>query len=135
MSITNDTGGTLIATLNSTLIANNAYGVPPNTQRDLTTYGSVSIVGYSNLIRHAPGVAIPGDTLHDVCPLLGPLRNNGGTTFTHALLSSSPAIDHGANLLVFGYDQRGAPDARVDNGSPTLARMKCSRKKSCSMRR
>ncbi|SDW52437.1 choice-of-anchor Q domain-containing protein [Thiocapsa roseopersicina] len=38
-------------------------------------------------------------------PLLGVLRNNGGPTRTHALLSGSPAIDAGATALT--TDQRG----------------------------
>jgi len=32
-------------------------------------------------------------------PKLGALQNNGGKTFTHALLNTSPAIDAGNNLL------------------------------------
>jgi hypothetical protein len=36
------------------------------------------------------------DDLIAVIPLLGPLANNGGPTFTHALLPGSPAIDTGA---------------------------------------
>ena len=31
--------------------------------------------------------------LNDINPRLGPLQNNGGSTFTHALLPGSPAID------------------------------------------
>src|SRR6266478_1066898 len=46
-------------------------------------------------------------------PQLGPLQNNGGPTFTHALLTNSPAIDKGkrdavANL-VSNTDQRSLP--------------------------
>lgn len=40
-------------------------------------------------------------------PLLGSLRNNGGPTRTHALLSGSPAIDAGDTTLP--TDQRGKP--------------------------
>jgi len=40
-------------------------------------------------------------------PLLGPLQNNGGPTFTHALLSGSPAIDAGDNTGAPTTDQRG----------------------------
>jgi len=47
-------------------------------------------------------------------PLLGPLQDNGGSTFTHALLTGSPAIDAGAPPLDF--DQRGPNFARVVNG-------------------
>ena len=40
-------------------------------------------------------------------PKLGPLQDNGGPTFTHALLPGSPAIDAGATDLT--TDQRGLP--------------------------
>jgi hypothetical protein len=51
-------------------------------------------------------------------PLLGPLQNNGGSTFTHALLSGSPAIDAGdPNFSPPPFnDQRGCPFDRVFNG-------------------
>ena len=39
-------------------------------------------------------------------PLLGPLQDNGGPTFTHALLPGSPAIDAGKSFGVIA-DQRG----------------------------
>lgn len=54
--------------------------------------------------------------------MLGPLADNGGLTFTHALLPGSPAIDAGDPLAVAGvgdtplYDQRGAPFGRVVGG-------------------
>jgi CSLREA domain-containing protein len=40
-------------------------------------------------------------------PLLGPLQDNGGQTFTYALLVGSPAIDSGSNARCPGSDQRG----------------------------
>jgi hypothetical protein len=40
-------------------------------------------------------------------PLLGPLQDNGGPTFTHALLPGSPAIDKGKNFSGATTDQRG----------------------------
>ena len=39
-------------------------------------------------------------------PLLGPLVNNGGSTYTHALLVGSPAIDSGDNVNCLAIDQR-----------------------------
>ncbi|BAP56680.1 polymorphic outer membrane protein [Thioploca ingrica] len=47
-------------------------------------------------------------------PKLGILANNGGPTFTHALLRGSPAIDAGDDTIcaaepVNGLDQRGVP--------------------------
>jgi len=61
-------------------------------------------------------------------PRLGPLADNGGVTFTHALRTRSPAIDAGDPALVAGangtpqYDQRGFPwrrisGARIDIGA------------------
>jgi len=38
---------------------------------------------------------------------LGPLQDNGGSTFTHALLPNSPAIDAGSNANCPATDQRG----------------------------
>ena len=51
-------------------------------------------------------------------PLLGPLQDNGGPTFTHALLAGSPAIDAGDPAFVGppDYDQRGIGFPRVVNG-------------------
>lgn len=47
-----------------------------------------------------------GNALAPINPLLGPLRMNGGTTATHALLFGSPAIDQG-NAFGLKVDQRG----------------------------
>ena len=51
-----------------------------------------------------------------VDPLLGPLRDNGGETRTHALLTGSPAIDAGAVGAPVTVDQRGAPRPVNGNG-------------------
>jgi hypothetical protein len=50
--------------------------------------------------------------------MLGPLQNNGGPTFTHALLPGSPAIDAGDPNFTPppDYDQRGPGFVRVFNG-------------------
>ena len=40
-------------------------------------------------------------------PLLGPLQDNGGPTWTHALFGNSPAIDAGDNVQCPPTDQRG----------------------------
>ncbi len=49
-------------------------------------------------------------------PLLGPLRNNGGPTLTHALLTGSPAISAGDTDLT--TDQRGI--ARPQGGTDDI---------------
>ena len=40
-------------------------------------------------------------------PMPGPLRDNGGSTLTHALLPGSPAIDAADNPSCESTDQRG----------------------------
>jgi hypothetical protein len=59
----------------------------------------------------------PGDQIN-TDPMLGPLQNNGGQTFTHALLPGSPAINMGDPNFTPppSYDQRGNPFVRVFNG-------------------
>ncbi len=59
-----------------------------------------------------------GGNLLNVDPLLEPLQDNGGPTFTHALLPDSPAIDAGDPEFTSppNFDQRGAGFDRVANG-------------------
>src|SRR5437660_1779497 len=56
----------------------------------------------------------PGDQIN-TDPMLGPLQDNGGPTFTHALLPGSPAINAGDPNFVPPplYDQRGPGFDRV----------------------
>lgn len=51
---------------------------------------------------------------------LGPLQDNGGPTFTHALLPGSPAIDSGDDTVCPATDQRGATRPE-DGDSDTVA--------------
>jgi polymorphic membrane protein len=59
----------------------------------------------------------PGDQIN-TDPLLGPLQDNGGPTFTHALLPGSPAIDAGDPSFAPPpfFDQRGPGFDRVSGG-------------------
>ncbi len=106
---------------NSIIAANQAAGLAP----DLQT-GSVTLnIDYS-LIGNGEGLQINssignliGTGVAPINPLLGPLADNGGTTQTHALLPSSPAIDAGDSSVVFNageFDQRGTPFVRVEDG-------------------
>ncbi len=102
-------GGT--TTLQATLAAKNtdSTGAAPDLLGAFNTAGS-------NLIGDATGETglvngtnqdQAGSTRATIDPLLGPLQNNGGPTFTQALLSGSPAIngDYSANSPA--TDQRG----------------------------
>jgi predicted outer membrane repeat protein len=59
----------------------------------------------------------PGDQIN-TDPLLGPLQDNGGPTFTHALLPGSPALNAGDPNFTPPpfFDQRGSGFDRVRNG-------------------
>jgi hypothetical protein len=57
----------------------------------------------------------PSDLLN-VDPMLGPLQDNGGPTWTMALLPGSPAIDVGDNTDAPDWDQRGEGFPRIVNG-------------------
>jgi predicted outer membrane repeat protein len=78
--------------------------------------GTVTSHGYNLSSDNGGGYLTgPGDQIN-TDPLLGPLQDNGGPTFTHALLSGSAAIDAGdPNFSPPPFtDQRGCP--RVSNG-------------------
>jgi len=59
----------------------------------------------------------PGDQIN-TDPMLGPLQDNGGPTFTHVLLTGSPAIDAGDPDFIPPpyYDQRGPRFVRLFKG-------------------
>jgi hypothetical protein len=107
--------------LQSSIIANNSNTTSNATYyADLSSGGSnATLTGSNNLITAASGVALPSDTL-SVNPMLGPLQDNGGPTWTHALLAGSPAIDAGNNSANLAFDQRGLPFARVSGPSADI---------------
>jgi hypothetical protein len=78
----------------------------------------VTSMGYNLSSDDAAGsLTGPGDQIN-TDPLLGPLQDNGGPTFTHALLPGSPAIDTGDPNFTPPpfFDQRGPGFNRVVNG-------------------
>jgi hypothetical protein len=78
-----------------------------------TLYGATnSDLGNNNLIQTNSGFA--GGIVSTADPRLTPLQNNGGPTWTHALLNNSPAIDAGDNSALPATDQRGYP--RIADG-------------------
>jgi len=85
--------------------------------------GTITSAGY-NLSSDNSGSSFLNQTgdQNNTDPKLGPLQNNGGPTWTHALLAGSPAIDAGADSVTntFATDQRGYPrcsGAHVDIGA------------------
>lgn len=134
----------MAVTLQSSLLSNNTYGSSlefdlgtTNSTNADTFYNSIIFNGdaatpANNFIRTRniqdfSNHTVPPDTLSISCPLLGPLRDNGGLTLTHALNSGSPAIDAGNNVKAYNEDQRGMaadmvpyPYPRVSNGQADI---------------
>ena len=80
--------------------------------------GTLNSRGY-NIIGGANtsgGTRNNGPSDRGVDPRLGPLQDNGGQTFTHALLAGSPAINSGDPSVPNGFDQRGDSFPRVRGG-------------------
>jgi hypothetical protein len=104
----------MTVTMQSSLLSNNQYTLAG--QFDLitssTTVNSITFDGTSanNLVRtRLLSAGTTGFPLTSQgCPLLGPLRDNGGLTQTHALLSGSTAINAGSNTKAYTEDQRGS---------------------------
>ena len=91
------TGGTL--KIGNTIIGGNFDNSSATKRPDCS--GTLTSNGY-NLIQQATTCTIAGATLGNLLgidPLLAGLSDNGGTTFTHALLSASPAINAGSPAI------------------------------------
>jgi hypothetical protein len=88
-------------TIHSMLISNNTYGA--DIENDFSLFATKPVTfntgPVNSLIRFTLVEGLPTGII-DSCPLLGPLRDNGGLTKTHALQSTSPAIDSGDNLPI-----------------------------------
>jgi CSLREA domain-containing protein len=128
--------GTTITLINTILAQNTDNGTAPD--GDLAAVTAPVTVEYS-LIGNNTGTSLAaapleapdgngnfiGTTGALINPVLGALGYNGGPTQTMALLSDSPAINSGNNLLAvdpttsapLATDQRGAPFARIANGT------------------
>ncbi len=117
-TIADNAGGTVsgIFTFNDTFTTPDSPGVTTvqnsiilhdGTPACGTVLGGSTVSAGHNLVSDSScGFTATGDQ-QNTDPLLGPLANNGGPTFTHALLTGSPAIDAGDTPLT--TDQRGEP--------------------------
>ncbi len=104
---------TTTATLFNTIVANQAVGAD--------CVGSIISNGYNLESATSCGFTSTGDR-QNTDPLLGLLQDNGGPTFTHALLDGSPAIDiipsgvNGCGTTIT-TDQRGISRPQPSGGS------------------
>ena len=100
MTITNSTvsghGGTLnvgTLTIGNTILNAGTFGA------NLEGSGTVNSLGYNLSSDDASAFLNRPSDLNSTVAMLGPLQDNGGPTFTHALLPGSPAIDAGDPTL------------------------------------
>ena len=104
--------------LSNTIIANSVNGA------DCVNTGATIITNTNNLIED--GTCNPALSRD---PNLGPLQDNGGPTFTQALLPGSIAIDAGSNAAIpLGIltDQRGPGFPRIINGTVDIGAYEAS---------
>ncbi|MCC5631418.1 hypothetical protein LC613_27060 [Nostoc sphaeroides CHAB 2801] len=120
-------GGTVI--VGDTIIAGNFYTVysdDPNdsgNSRDVAgnfTDAGNNLIGDRTASTGFTTSTLVGSRTNPIDPRLSPLQNNGGTTFTNALLADSPAINAGNNSLIragITTDQRGGQFNRISRGT------------------
>jgi hypothetical protein len=89
-----------VTLVNSTITANTAGTSGGGIKSAGTLNIRNTIVALNNPDNVSGTVNDQGNNLLSGDPLLGTLRNNGGPTFTHALLYDSPAIDAGNACVV-----------------------------------
>ena len=105
-------GGTIANYNGATLqIGNTALKVSTFGPSISNISGTITSNGYNLTNDNGGGfLTATGDQINTE-PMLGPLQNNGGPTFTHELLTGSPAIDAGNPSFTPppANDQRGPP--------------------------
>jgi hypothetical protein len=101
--------GPVVIVSESTILAGNSAATNGPDVYTLGTLGATttllgSAAGITTLVNDAVTLLLLGQPAN-----LGPLADNGGPTFTHALLATSPAIGQGSNPDGLATDQRGRP--------------------------
>jgi hypothetical protein len=105
---TNAAGGGILSAGGATLNFTNTIVSGSGTSGDCDNLGTIGTNSHNLVQDGSCSPAVSGN------PKLGPLANNGGPTFTHALMAGSPAIDAGDDSVVdpmgtymLTTDQRG----------------------------
>ena len=105
-----------MVTLRSTLLANNGAGFNCGAPTASTPYTSNGNNLSSDNSCSPFFINSPGDDPHNASAPLGPLADNGGNTFTRALLPGSLAVDAGSNAGCPNIDHRGTARPYDGNG-------------------
>jgi len=115
----NDTSTQLYSTIVSGNFGSDVDANPVNVNSFVSA--GYNLIGTGNA---SANFTLPGDQPGVTSPKLGPLGDNGGPTFTHALLPGSPAIDAGelSPSSPPATDQRGAVRI-VDGDQNTLVQI------------
>lgn len=104
-------------TIKNSIVAGNSGTADPDVVGTFTSQGHnlIGNVGSaSGFANGTNGDQVGGGANPVIDPLLGPLQDNGGRTFTRAALAGSPALDAGDNAGAPAADQRGI--SRPQNG-------------------
>lgn len=116
--------GANLSLANTILAGNNPGTAAPDCQGTLNSLGHNLVGNTGGVIPYCDGFGAPGDLYGGpgaiLSPDLEPLAYNGGPTRTHALRSSSPAIDAGDDALCPTVDQRGSPRPTDGDGDGVL---------------
>ncbi|MEH2025291.1 DUF4347 domain-containing protein [Nostoc sp.] len=118
----NESDGTVI--VGNTIIAGNLsygenYGVSGDVKGNFTDLGN-NLIGARTDSTGFTTSTLVGTSANPIDPKLSPLQNNGGATFSNALIGDSPAINAGNNALIsisITTDQRGAGFDRISEGT------------------
>ncbi|PQO34778.1 tandem-95 repeat protein [Bremerella cremea] len=109
----NDGAGIRVSSSNAPSITNSIIAGNFGSNSGTDVVGTVSSLGF-NLVGDSSGSTgfnavgdLVGSSTTPIDPNLGVLADNGGLTFTHALLAGSPAIDTGNINRSTSIDQRG----------------------------
>ncbi len=102
----------------SSIIAKNWNGSADLADLFVSGASSTSASSGANNLIISSNLGFPGTLTAD--PQLAPLAYHGGPTRTHALLATSPAVDHGNDTLSLSADQRGGAFARVVNSTADI---------------
>ena len=111
------------AIFKNTIVANNTAGAPGTNNCYNPPPAVITSLGHNLDSENTCHFSGTGDQVN-TDPLLGPLQDNGGPTFTCALLLGSPAVNTGDNNGAPATDQRGITRPHgpyVDIGAYELA--------------
>jgi hypothetical protein len=106
VALTRPANGCFIS-LFDTIVANNSAGDHgPDAAGAMTSPGH-NLIGQTDASTGWGASDLTGTSGAPLDPVLGPLQDNGGPTFTMAILPGSPALDAGDNTGAPDTDQRG----------------------------